>query len=172
MAKRYCYKDLLPFGAMVIMECANVALNTLFKAATLKGMSNHVFVVYAYAVAAIVLSPAPFFSRRLTIINLIAKRRNMDEDILSHFVVTHSIPTNIWICDNIILVETRCVAAKWDNYLHGSLASYNWIIFFSCVVFYMSLCRSRVLPPLSFPILWKIGLLGLIGWVHTFNCHI
>ncbi|KAJ1432724.1 EamA domain [Sesbania bispinosa] len=86
MAKWYWYKDLVPFGAMVSMECVNVGLNTLFKAATLRGMSYHVFVVYAYAVAAIVLLPAPFFSR-----------------------------------------------------------------------------RSRVLPPLSFPILCKIGLLGLIG---------
>ncbi|XVF16472.1 hypothetical protein REPUB_Repub10bG0033800 [Reevesia pubescens] len=83
---RYYYKDVLPFTAMVTMECANVGLNTLFKAATLKGMSYHVFIVYAYAIAALVLLPAPFFSY-----------------------------------------------------------------------------RSRVLPPLSFPILCKIGLLGLIG---------
>ncbi|XVF58119.1 hypothetical protein PTKIN_Ptkin07bG0037300 [Pterospermum kingtungense] len=83
---RYCYKDVLPFTAMVSMECANVGLNTLFKAATLKGMSYHVFVVYAYALAALVLLPAPFFSY-----------------------------------------------------------------------------RSIVLPPLTFPILCKIGLLGLIG---------
>ncbi|WJX81373.1 hypothetical protein P8452_64263 [Trifolium repens] len=86
MAIRYCYKDLVPFGAMVTMECINVALNTLFKAATLKGMSYHVFVVYAYAVAAFVLLPSPFISK-----------------------------------------------------------------------------RSRVLPPLSKPILYKIGLLGVIG---------
>ncbi|KAE9605015.1 hypothetical protein Lal_00036932 [Lupinus albus] len=86
MRKRYCYNDLLPFGAMVIMETINVALNTLFKAATLKGMSYHVFVVYAYSVAAILLLPAPFIS-----------------------------------------------------------------------------LRSRVLPPLSYPILCKICLLGLIG---------
>lgn len=64
MAIRHWYKDLVPFGAMVIMECVNVALNTLFKAATLKGMSYHVFVVYAYAVAAFVLLPAPFISQR------------------------------------------------------------------------------------------------------------
>lgn len=71
---------------MVTMECLNVGLNTLFKAATLQGMSNYVFIVYAYAIAALVLLPAPFFSY-----------------------------------------------------------------------------RSRVLPPLSFPIICKIGLLGLIG---------
>ncbi|KAI9121477.1 hypothetical protein K1719_008510 [Acacia pycnantha] len=64
MEKRYCYKDLIPFAALVTMECNNVGLNTLFKAATLKGMSYHVFVVYAYGVAAIVLLPLSFFSRR------------------------------------------------------------------------------------------------------------
>ncbi|XP_044465273.1 WAT1-related protein At3g28050-like [Mangifera indica] len=86
MAWRYCYRDVLPFTAMVSMECVNVGLNTLFKAATLQGMSYHVFIVYAYAIAALVLLPAPFFSY-----------------------------------------------------------------------------RSRVLPPLTFSILCKIGLLGLIG---------
>ncbi|XP_021912323.1 WAT1-related protein At3g28050-like [Carica papaya] len=64
MARRYCYSDVLPFTALVTMECTNVGLNTLFKAATLKGMSYHVFVVYAYAIAALVLLPAPFFSHR------------------------------------------------------------------------------------------------------------
>ncbi|XP_059670189.1 WAT1-related protein At3g28050-like [Cornus florida] len=61
---RYCYRDVLPLTAMVTMECINVALNTLFKAATLKGMSYHVFVAYAYAVAALILLPSPFFSHR------------------------------------------------------------------------------------------------------------
>ncbi|XP_057721181.1 WAT1-related protein At3g28050-like isoform X1 [Arachis stenosperma] len=61
---RKLLNDLVPLGAMVSMECVNVGLNTLFKAATMKGMSYHVFVVYAYAVAAILLLPAPFFSSR------------------------------------------------------------------------------------------------------------
>jgi hypothetical protein len=64
MARGNCYRDVLPFTALVTMECTNVALNTLFKAATSKGMSYHVFVVYAYAIAAIVLLPAPFLSLR------------------------------------------------------------------------------------------------------------
>ncbi|KAB2627587.1 WAT1-related protein [Pyrus ussuriensis x Pyrus communis] len=63
-AGRSCYRDVLPFTAMVTMECMNVGLNTLFKAATLNGMSYHVFVVYSYSVAAFVLIPAPFVSRR------------------------------------------------------------------------------------------------------------
>ncbi|KAM0058157.1 putative EamA domain-containing protein [Helianthus debilis subsp. tardiflorus] len=60
----FCYKDVLPFAAMVTMECTNVGLNTLYKAATLRGMSYHVFIVYSYAVAAFILLPAPFFSSR------------------------------------------------------------------------------------------------------------
>lgn len=64
MAEMYCYREALPFAAMVTMECVNVGLNTLFKAATSAGMSYHVFVPYAYAVAALVLLPAPFVSHR------------------------------------------------------------------------------------------------------------
>ncbi|KAL2552406.1 Nodulin MtN21 /EamA-like transporter family protein [Forsythia ovata] len=61
---RNCYKDVLPFTALVVMECSNVGLNTLFKFATNHGMSQYVFVVYAYAVAALVLLPARFFCDR------------------------------------------------------------------------------------------------------------
>ncbi|TQD81395.1 hypothetical protein C1H46_033036 [Malus baccata] len=61
---RSFYRDVLPFTAMVTMECVNVGLNTLFKAATLNGMSYHVFVVYSYSIAAFVLIPAPFVSHR------------------------------------------------------------------------------------------------------------
>lgn len=60
----YCYRDVLPFVAMATVECTGVGLITLFKAATLNGMSYHVFVVYSYAVAAFVLLPAPFISQR------------------------------------------------------------------------------------------------------------
>ncbi|GER35766.1 nodulin MtN21 /EamA-like transporter family protein [Striga asiatica] len=61
---RYCYRELVPFTALVAMECTNVGLNTLFKFATRHQMSRHVFLVYAYAVAALVLVPSPFFARR------------------------------------------------------------------------------------------------------------
>ncbi|VFQ73551.1 unnamed protein product [Cuscuta campestris] len=58
------YNEVLPFAALVVMECINVGLNTLFKAATNQGFSNHVFVVYANGFAAICLLPSPFFSTR------------------------------------------------------------------------------------------------------------
>ncbi|KAM5581581.1 WAT1-related protein [Rosa sericea] len=64
MAGRSCYRDVLPFTAMVAMESTNVGLNTLFKAATMRGMSYHVFIVYSYSIAALALLPAPFISHR------------------------------------------------------------------------------------------------------------
>ncbi|KAK1567110.1 hypothetical protein Q3G72_008283 [Acer saccharum] len=64
----YLKREVVPFTAMVAMECATVGVNTLFKAATLGGMSYHVFMVYDYAVAALLLLPAPFFSLRSRVV--------------------------------------------------------------------------------------------------------
>ncbi|KAI4389078.1 hypothetical protein MLD38_001342 [Melastoma candidum] len=64
-SRRLClYDEVVPFLAMISMECLNVGLQTLFKAATLHGMSHHVFLVYSYAVASLLLLPSPFFSTR------------------------------------------------------------------------------------------------------------
>lgn len=63
---RSLMEGVLPFPAMIAMECINVGLNTLFKAATAAGMSHHVFVVYSYSFAALLLLPSPFISRRST----------------------------------------------------------------------------------------------------------
>ncbi|XP_075673967.1 WAT1-related protein At5g40230-like [Castanea sativa] len=64
MAGSYWYKDVLPFSAMVAVECTNVGLNTLFKAATLKGLSYYVFILYSYAIATLLLLPLAFIFRR------------------------------------------------------------------------------------------------------------
>lgn len=64
MVPKYFQREVLPVTALVIMECANVGLNTLFKAATLKGMSFHVFIVYSYGLAALLLLPSLFCSFR------------------------------------------------------------------------------------------------------------
>ncbi|GMH13363.1 hypothetical protein Nepgr_015204 [Nepenthes gracilis] len=64
MEGRYWFKDVLPVTVMVAMECTNVGLNTLFKAATMRGMSHYVFIVYSYAIAAFVLLPSTFLYRK------------------------------------------------------------------------------------------------------------
>ncbi|KAH7532546.1 WAT1-related protein At5g40240 [Ziziphus jujuba] len=59
------YKDILPFAAMIAVECITVGLKTIFKAASLVGMSYYVFMVYSYAIATLVLLPLPLiFGRR------------------------------------------------------------------------------------------------------------
>jgi hypothetical protein len=63
MARRNCYKDVLPFTAMIAAECTNVGLNTLFKAANSKGLSYYVFVLYMFAISTLVLLPLAFIFR-------------------------------------------------------------------------------------------------------------
>nr|XP_048327589.1 WAT1-related protein At5g40230-like [Ziziphus jujuba var. spinosa] len=62
--RRCCYGEVVPFAAMAAVECTNVGLNTLFKAATLKGMSYLVFILYSYALGSLILLPLPFIFRR------------------------------------------------------------------------------------------------------------
>ena len=62
---RIFYKDVLPFCALTTVQCTEVGVNILFKAATLKGLSYYVFIVYSYAVSALVLLlPLPFIFHR------------------------------------------------------------------------------------------------------------
>ncbi|CAL9014568.1 unnamed protein product [Prunus brigantina] len=64
MAWRFIHQDALPVAAMVTVECTNVGLNVLFKAATSKGLSYYVFIVYSNAIATLVLLPLFFIFRR------------------------------------------------------------------------------------------------------------
>ncbi|KAG2325227.1 hypothetical protein Bca52824_007955 [Brassica carinata] len=64
----YICRDAVPFTAMVAVECVTVGSNTLFKAATMRGLSFYVFVFYNYVVATLVLLPLSLLfgrSRRL-----------------------------------------------------------------------------------------------------------
>ncbi|XP_027074488.2 WAT1-related protein At5g40240-like [Coffea arabica] len=63
--KRTCwYGEVFPFTAMVTMECINVGMNTIFKAATVKGLNYHVFMLYSYGIAALLLLPLCYFFHR------------------------------------------------------------------------------------------------------------
>ncbi|CAN7136562.1 unnamed protein product [Brassica rapa subsp. narinosa] len=55
VAWRYFSRDVVPFAAMIAVECTTVGSSTLFKAATLRGFSFYVFVFYSYVVATLVL---------------------------------------------------------------------------------------------------------------------
>ncbi|XVF54160.1 hypothetical protein PTKIN_Ptkin05aG0158600 [Pterospermum kingtungense] len=56
--------ELAPFAAMVAVECLDVGLTTLSKAAMSRGMSHFVFVVYSNALASTILLPTAFFFTR------------------------------------------------------------------------------------------------------------
>jgi hypothetical protein len=65
MTRRWSfYMDFLPVVVIIGNEFIDMGLLTLFKAATLQGMNNHVFVAYAYAVATSVLLLVTLFTRR------------------------------------------------------------------------------------------------------------
>ncbi|KAF8399293.1 hypothetical protein HHK36_015158 [Tetracentron sinense] len=59
-----CFGDVVPFTGMVMVECTYVGLNTIFKAAMSRGMSQFVFIVYSNALASLILLPSSFFFHR------------------------------------------------------------------------------------------------------------
>lgn len=68
VAWRYFRRDVLPFAAMFTVECTTVGSNTLYKAASLNGLSFYVFVFYSYLVSTLLLLPLSLIfgrSRRL-----------------------------------------------------------------------------------------------------------
>ncbi|XP_042500984.1 WAT1-related protein At3g28050-like [Macadamia integrifolia] len=63
MALKIGLWDVVPFAVMVMVECAEVGITTLSKAAMVKGMSHFVFIVYYNALGTLILLPS-FLLRR------------------------------------------------------------------------------------------------------------
>ncbi|OMO64500.1 Drug/metabolite transporter [Corchorus olitorius] len=61
METRNLYKEVLPLIAMIAVECCNVVLNILFKAASARGLSYYIFIAYSYGLATIAYIPLTFF---------------------------------------------------------------------------------------------------------------
>ncbi|RID65871.1 hypothetical protein BRARA_D01043 [Brassica rapa] len=57
VAWRYFHRDVVPFAAMFAVECSTVGSNTLYKAASLRGLNFYVFIFYSYAASTLVLLP-------------------------------------------------------------------------------------------------------------------
>ncbi|XWS30338.1 hypothetical protein CRYUN_Cryun24cG0108800 [Craigia yunnanensis] len=64
MARRYGYKEILPCTAMVAVECSNVVVSILFKAASLKGLSYYIFIAYSHVLGTLVFFPLVFLFNR------------------------------------------------------------------------------------------------------------
>lgn len=65
----------LPLAAMVAIECLDVGLTTLSKAAMSRGMSRFVFLVYSNALASLLLFPLSFLHRYLLLLQF--RRRSL-----------------------------------------------------------------------------------------------
>lgn len=57
-------KEVVSFTAMAAAELAMVGVNTVYKAATFKGLSYSVFVAYTYAIGTLALLPLPIIFGR------------------------------------------------------------------------------------------------------------
>ncbi|CAH8323143.1 unnamed protein product [Eruca vesicaria subsp. sativa] len=66
LAWRYINRDVVPFAAMIAVECVTVGSTTLYKAAALRGLSFYVFVFYSYVVSTLVLLPLSLIFGRST----------------------------------------------------------------------------------------------------------
>ncbi|KAL3813778.1 hypothetical protein ACJIZ3_015046 [Penstemon smallii] len=64
----FFYREILPFAALVTAECTNVGVNILYKAAVNKGLSYHVYMVYSYAISALLMIPLAYFFHRKTVL--------------------------------------------------------------------------------------------------------
>ncbi|KAL3526443.1 hypothetical protein ACH5RR_011099 [Cinchona calisaya] len=62
--RRFWYGEVLPFMVMAFLQCGQVGLSTLFKAAASDGMSYRVFIVYSYALSGLVLLPFAYLFER------------------------------------------------------------------------------------------------------------
>ncbi|KAI3419518.1 uncharacterized protein J3R85_013215 [Psidium guajava] len=60
--REWCHRELYPFSSVIAVDSITVGVTTLFKSANSRGMSTYVFLVYSYAIASLLLLPAPFFS--------------------------------------------------------------------------------------------------------------
>lgn len=56
--------EVVPIAAMVVVECLDVGLSTLSKAAMSRGMNHFVFVVYSNALASVILFTSSFLFHR------------------------------------------------------------------------------------------------------------
>ncbi|CAN1272752.1 WAT1-related protein At3g28050 [Linum perenne] len=133
MTEGYVYRDVLPFSAMVIMQSVAVGLNTLFKAATMEGMSYHVFVAYIHAIGALVLLlPAHFFSYRSRVVpplsfHVVCKigflgMIGSSSQIMGYTGINYSSPTLDSAISNITPAFTFILAVAFSK------TSQNWVL--------------------------------------------
>lgn len=145
MDRRYCYKDLVPLVVLIANECNNTGLFTLFKAATLQGLSSYVFVTYAYSLAFLVLLPIIFFYRRSRVVpplsfSIISKIALLgvigcSSQILGYVGISYSSPTLSSAISNLIPAFTFILAVICRFFSLSSVILFTnfYFLFFNLV---------------------------------------
>ncbi|KAL5720329.1 hypothetical protein ACHQM5_013008 [Ranunculus cassubicifolius] len=119
MGLRECLWDVLPFIAMLTVECTDVGLTTLSKAAMSKGMSPFVYVVYYNALGTLILFPSFLLQRKkhppltfslLCIFFLLGLIGITFGQILAFTGIRYSSPTLLSAMDNLIPAFTFLLA--------------------------------------------------------------
>ncbi|KAK3018282.1 hypothetical protein RJ639_003550, partial [Escallonia herrerae] len=100
MGMQSCIQDSLPFAAMVIVECGEIGMITLGKAAMNSGMSNLVYVVYYNTLGTLML--LPFF--------IIHSHRICVVQVCSYAGINYSSPTLAAAMGNLIPAFTFLLA--------------------------------------------------------------
>ncbi|CAJ2665477.1 unnamed protein product [Trifolium pratense] len=124
MTRRWSfYMDFLPVVVIIGNECIDMGLLTLFKAATLQGMNNHVFIAYAYAVGTSVLLPVTLFTRRSRVVppisfsiiwkSVLLGALGCTSQILGYIGISYSSPTLASAIGNLIPAFTFMLAVTF-----------------------------------------------------------
>ncbi|KAI5442477.1 hypothetical protein KIW84_011514 [Lathyrus oleraceus] len=123
------YMDFLPVVVIISFECVDMALLTLFKAATLQGMNNHVFIAYAYVVGTSVLLPVTLFTRRARVVpplsfsiiwkSVLLGAIGCGSQILGYIGINYSSPTLSSAIANLVPAFTFMLAVtfRFDDYI-------------------------------------------------------
>ncbi|KAL2492741.1 WAT1-related protein [Abeliophyllum distichum] len=140
MELKSCMKGFVPYAAMVMVECADVGLTTLSKAAMSKGMSHFIFVVYSNALATLIIFPVYNFLRTERSLPSFAPLEILSPQLYRNCVFTgviYSSPTLASAMSNLVPAFTFLLAVifrmeKLDSRSSRNQINYsiqtNWVL--------------------------------------------
>ncbi|KAL5544253.1 hypothetical protein UlMin_008037 [Ulmus minor] len=156
---KLCLMGLLPFAAMVIVECLDVGLSTIGKAAMNKGMSHFVFVVYSNALATLIFLPFLFIDRITVMQNCVFTGVDYSSPTLAS-AMSNLIPAFTFLLSVIFRMEKlNLISFRSQIKIMGALVSISGALI---VTLYKGPAILSLSKPSSFTILtdksnWIIG---------------
>ncbi|KAL6997202.1 hypothetical protein U1Q18_007324 [Sarracenia purpurea var. burkii] len=127
----------VPFAAMVMVECFDVGLITLSKAAMSNGMSHFVFVVYSNALASLILLPSSFILHR-------SKRPPLTFSLLCKFFLLSLI--GITVMQNCVFTGINLSSPTLGSAMSNLIPAFTFLlaVFFRMEKLDLRSSRSRI----------------------------